>query len=308
MGNEPCISLIIPVFNEHDNLNIMVERIMSLPLDIHQVLFIDDGSTDGTLDLLRVLSTTDTRIQYISFSRNFGHQAALKAGFDNAHGDCVVTLDGDLQHPPELIPRMVEMWKSGADVVQSRRLPERGQTFFKRLTSKCFYKLLNLLSPVHVEQGAADFRLLDAKIVELCKNLPESTLFWRGIIPWLGFNQQYLDYTPASRIHGKSKYSMRKMLRLAVDGILSFSTLPLRFATVAGGVALGLCFIYSIYTIITALSGVAVPGWSSLMCVMLALGGFQLLFQGILGEYIGKIFLQSKHRYPYIVKEKSDDL
>lgn len=308
MKNDPKVSIVIPVLNEKDNIKILVNELLGLPINIQQIIFVDDGSTDDTAAQIKLLSRSDSRIQFISFSKNFGHQAALKAGFDHANGDCVVTMDGDMQHPPEIIPRMLSIWQSGADVVQARRLHEPCLPLFKKFSSKLFYAILNILSPVHIEAGTADFRLLDARIVELCKNFSENALFWRGLIPWLGFNQQFIDYTPRQRFYGRSKYSLKKMLRLALDGIVSFSILPLRFAFMTGLIVLLMCFFYIVYVVIMAISGLSVAGWSSLMCVILALGGFQLIFLGIIGEYIGKIFFQSKQRYIYVIKEKSGGL
>lgn len=299
------LSIVIPVFNEENNIFPLLETLFALHLPITQILFVDDGSTDNTLVRLREATTRDARVQFLSFSRNFGHQAAIKAGLDFADGDCVVTMDGDMQHPPALIPQMVEMWQQGADVVQSRRMSVKNQSFLKKYSSNVYYKVLNVCAAVHVEPGAADFRLLDARIVQICRNLHENTFFWRGLIPWLGFNQQFLDYTPHPRLYGLSKYTFKKMLRLAWEGISSFSLLPLRFATFLGIILFILSFLYGVYVIGCVIAGKAISGWGSLMIVILALGSMQMIFLGLLGEYIGKIFIGFKNRPTYLLKEKS---
>lgn len=302
--NKPSfVSIIIPVFNEEDNIAKITEQIMAVMPYPFEILFIDDGSTDNTLDTIRNLSTIHPELGYISFSRNFGHQIAIKAGLDHANGDCVITMDGDLQHPPQLILKMLKMWEDGADVVHTRRLSEKKQPFFKKYASQVFYRVLNSCASIHVEPGTADFRLLDARIVNICRELHEDNFFWRGLIPWLGFNQQFLDYTPQPRLHGSSKYTMRKMLRLAWDGISSFSLLPLRFATMLGAIFFTACLLYGLYVFICIALGDAVSGWGSLMVAILAIGSIQMIFLGILGEYIGKIFMSTKRRPLYLTKE-----
>lgn len=303
MKKKYSLSIVIPVFNEENNIFPVLNALQSLDLPIQQILFIDDGSTDETLLRLREASACDSTVQFLSFSRNFGHQAAIKAGYDFALGDCIITMDGDMQHPPALIPKMVELWLGGADVVQSRRLPEANQSTFKKYTSHIFYKILNASTAVHVEPGTADFRLLDLRVAKICSSLRENTFFWRGIIPWLGFNQQYIDYTPASRLHGTSKYTLKKMARLAWDGISSFSLMPLRFATVLGSLLFSASLLYGIYVVGCVLFGNAISGWGSLMVAILGLGSMQMLLLGLLGEYTGKIFTNSKNRPPYILKE-----
>ena len=305
MKPDYTVSIIIPVLNEEHNIQHIVDSLLALSLPIEQILFIDDGSTDNTLQKLRELSNLHSCIQFLSFSRNFGHQAAIKAGLDFADGDCVITMDGDMQHPPSLLPEMVALWQQGADIVQTKRLAAYQQSFFKKHSSHYYYKLLNACTAIHIEAGTADFRLLDAKVVKICRNLHETTFFWRGIIPWLGFNQQSISYTPSCRLHGTSKYTLRKMFRLAWEGITSFSLLPLRLAT-----ALGLLFFlfsvaYGVYVIGCVIAGKAISGWGSLMVVSLGLGSMQMILLGLLGEYVGKAFISSKLRPVYLIKETS---
>ena len=300
------LSIIIPVHNEQDNIQPVLDALeKSLGSVNYEIFFIDDGSTDDTLANIKARCLQNEKIQYISFTRNFGHQNALKAGYDHALGDCVVTLDGDLQHPPELIPQMIDMWKSGIDVVQSRRLAEPNQAAFKKYSSGLYYTIFRYCSNVTLASGAADFRLLDRKVVEYCKNSTDDNFFWRGFIPWLGFSQALLDYTPKARLHGSSKYNIPKMFKLAWGGISSFSMLPLRMASVFGGLGLLLSCIYIVYVLVHTLLGNTVPGWSSLMIVLLFFGSAQLLGLGVLGEYLGRVYLKCKNRPSYVVNEKS---
>lgn len=286
------VSIIIPVYNEEENIDIIVQKIVELPIKNKEILFIDDGSTDNTLEKIHNNSKSNTDIKYISLSRNFGHQIALKVGFDYCSGDCAITMDGDMQHPPEVIIEMLERWVYGAEVVHTRRLPEENQSIFKRVTSKYFYKFINFCSSVDIQPGTADFRLLDAKIVQICQQLQEDTFFWRGLIPWMGFKQDYIDYVPNHRLHGKSKYSLKKMVKLAWDGISSFSLLPLRIATVFGVGTFFFCILYIFYALYRAFfTAETVSGWASLIVLLLSISAVQFIFLGILGEYIGKIFM-----------------
>jgi len=303
MKNKYTISVIIPVYNEEKNIEPLLRSLLELQLPIKQILFVDDGSSDGTLVVLQNVSAQYDCVEFISLSRNFGHQAAIKAGFDHARGDCVVTMDGDMQHPPSLLYQMVKIWQEGFDVVQTRRICEYDQNFFKKHTSSFFYKVINFCAGVHIEKGAADFRLLDLKIVEICRDLHEDTFFWRGIIPWLGFEQRFVDYMPQTRLYGSTKYTLKKMLRLAWEGISSFSLLPLRFATLLGGMLFFVSLVYAVYVVICVFLGDAVSGWGSLMIAVLGLGSVQMILLGLLGEYVGKIFMSSKKRPVYIIKD-----
>lgn len=298
------ISIIIPVLNEEKNIPVIIKEIKRcLVGEIFEIIFIDDGSTDATLNVLRNFSLQYSWVHYISLSRNFGHQNAIKAGLDHAHGSCVITMDGDMQHPPAIIPQMLERWRDGADVVHTRRAPEQGQSTFKKISSAYFYRCINACTSVPIESGTADFRLMSERIVSICRSLKDDVLFWRGLIPWMGFRQEYLDYTPNSRIYGSSKYNLKKMCRLAWDGISSFSLLPLRLATIVGGIAFIVSLIYLVYVVYQAVTGAALPGWASLMSVALVLGSIQLIFLGLLGEYVGKIYFSTKHHELYFIKD-----
>ena len=299
------ISIVIPVYNEEDNVRLIAKRLIELLQDENlEILFIDDGSSDATLAILRELSAYPS-IQYLSFSRNFGHQNAIKAGFDFAEGDCVITMDGDLQHPVELLPQMIAMWREGADVVNTRRIKAASPSWFKKFTTFCYYKIFSWCATLPIEPGTADFRLLDRKIVKLCKNAKSDVFFWRGFIPWLGFRQEFIDYEPNVRTHGTSKYKLKKMLHLAWSGISSFSLLPLRLAGLLGTLGLLASGMYFCYILWVYIHGLAVSGWSSLMLTILFFSSIQLISLGVVGEYIGKIYMSTKQRPNYILNETS---
>lgn len=301
------VCIVIPVFNEEQNIPVLIDRIFALDIPYAvRILFVDDGSTDGSLRALKKAAAREPRISFISFSRNFGHQAALKAGFDHADEDCIITMDGDMQHPPDLVGEMLDRWAAGADVVHTVRRQVKGQGFTKKCTSSLFYKLMGMCANVPIQAGTADFRLLDARVVEVCRNLNEGSFFWRGLIPWVGFRQEFIDYTPGQREYGASKYTLRKMARLAWDGISSFSLLPLRIATILGTITLCGCFSYGLYVLYCAIAGKTISGWASLMTTILGLNAIQMIFLGIMGEYIGKIFLNGKRRPTYLIKERSN--
>ncbi len=303
-SSSPSVSVVVPAFNEAENLPVLVETIAGqFERGDFEILIVDDGSTDETTLLLDEMAERLPYVSYISFSRNFGHQNAIKAGLDHARGACVITMDADMQHPPTLLPQMLALWRDGADVVNTCRYDTSESSFFKNTTSKWFYRLLSKCSSMDIHPGSADFRLLDRKVVELCREMKEDVFFWRGLIPWLGFNQVYLDYTPDKRLHGETKYSFCKMLRLAWSGISSFSLLPLRAATIMGGFFLCLSALYLVYTVYCVLSGIALPGWASLMAVLIGMGAVQLICLGVVGEYVGKTYFAAKKRPVYIVKK-----
>jgi dolichol-phosphate mannosyltransferase len=314
MDNKPRVpicSIVIPVMNEEGNVELISKRIIDVfrNNDSYEILFIDDGSTDNTLSILKQLHKSNPKIKYVSFSRNFGHQSALRAALDNAKGDCVVSLDGDLQHPPELIPDMIEKWKTGGyDIVYTIRKEDKKLSFFKRTSSRLFYYVLNKFSDVKIEPGSADFRLLDRKVVDSIRQFQESPLFFRGIIPWVGFRQFAIEYTPQERFSGSSKYSLRKMFSFALNGILSFSVKPLLLSIYLGVTVSFLAFCCGVYAIIQKLFlGYSLPGWVSVIIVISFIGGIQLTGLGIIGVYLGKLFIDSKKRPPYIIREKSND-
>lgn len=299
------VTIVVPVFNEEGNvlpLTLALREVMPVR---YCLLFVDDGSTDQTLKVIKKISTDYPEVRYCSFSRNFGHQAAIKAGLDYSVGECVVTMDGDMQHPPALIPRMLECWRAGHDVVNSRRVDESRCVWGKKLCSDLFYKVLRKIQPIPIESGTADFRLMDRQVVEVCKSLHECAFFWRGIVPWLGFRQVYIDYCSKERFSGQTKYSLRKMLRLAWDGISSFSLLPLRFSMFLGAIGIVGSFLYGLYILYEVFRGVAVAGWASIVLMTIIMGSLQLVMVGVVGEYLGKVFLSVQRRPAYIVKECS---
>ncbi len=272
----------------------------------YEIIFIDDGSTDSTLEEIKKAAKEDPSVKYISFSRNFGHQNALKAGLDHAKGDCVISMDSDLQHPTELIGTLIEKWREGYEVVYTIKKYMETTSFMKRITSELFYKFLNKISSVNIPLGAADFRLLDRKVVDELKKFRENMLFIRGIVAWLGFRQAGIEYVTHIRHAGKSKYTFRKMFSFALQGITSFSVLPLRIAIIVG-VFISFCgFSYTIYALFQKYYfQTAIQGWTSILISILFLGGMQLIFLGLIGEYLGKMFIEAKNRPHYVIKDKS---
>jgi glycosyltransferase involved in cell wall biosynthesis len=304
------LSLVIPTFNEEGNVKRLYEQIKvvlnQLHIDAYEVIFIDDGSSDASLIRIEELRAKDPNVHFLQFSRNFGHQHALKAGLDHASGAAVISLDADLQHPPALIAEMVALWRTGAEVVYTRRQDKQNIGFFKKLSAKAFYWLANRLSEVPIEEGTADFRLLDRKVVTAIKTFKESHLFLRGLIPTLGFKQVAIDYEPAARFSGKSKYSFAKMLHFAINGITSSSAKPLYFSIYLGLFFAFLAFVYGCYAIyIAVFTNAAITGWTSLIASVLFIGGIQMILIGIVGIYLGKLFVQSKQRPTYIIKSET---
>jgi dolichol-phosphate mannosyltransferase len=300
------ISIVVPACNEEGNIPILIEtvdQVMSkLPYD-YQLIFVDDGSSDGTLALLKAISANNTHIRYIGLSRNFGHQNALKAGLDLAGGDAVIMMDGDMQHPPALIPILLEQWEAGNDIVYTIRKDHQDMPMMKRKTSNMFYNLINNLSDIELEQGTADFRLMDRRVVDVFREFKETDLFLRGLVKWMGFKQSGIEYEPAERLKGKSKYTMKKMIRFALQGITSFSTKPLYIATYLGMSFSLISLLYVPYIIYSYYFGQAISGWTSIIATIAFFGGLQLMILGIIGMYLGKLFQQSKQRPHYIVKE-----
>ncbi len=305
------ISLVVPVFNEQDCVVEMCARVEAAlePSGLeYELIFVNDGSTDQTIERIQSAAAANSRIRYVSFSRNFGHQMALFAGVDHAKGDVVVSLDGDLQHPPELIPSLVEKWREGYDVVYTVRTGNDGHAI-KEAVSGAFYWLMRALTGVDVATGGADFRLLDRKVADVLRNCEERFVFVRGLVPWLGFRRAGVEYQADARFAGQTKYLPGRMIRFALDGIFSFSILPLRLISAlgAGTVALGL--VYGLYSIIVRLIlKDAVSGWTSLIIVILVFSGTQLLSLGILSEYVGRIYEEVKHRPRYIVDHATAEL
>jgi dolichol-phosphate mannosyltransferase len=304
------LSLVIPTFNEEGNVQRLYQEIRAvlaqLQLEHYEFIFIDDGSSDASLHNIEALRAQDPKVHYLQFSRNFGHQPALKAGLDHARGAAVISLDADLQHPPALIADMLHHWRNGAEIVYTRRQDKQNVGFFKKMSAKAFYWLANRLSEVPIEEGTADFRLLDRKVVDAIKSFKESHLFLRGLIPTLGFKQVALDYEAAARHSGQSKYSFGKMLRFAINGITSSSAKPLYFSIYLGLFFAFLAFVYGCYAIyIAVFTNAAITGWTSLIASVLFIGGIQMILIGIVGIYLGKLFVQSKQRPTYIIKTET---
>ncbi|TCZ67080.1 glycosyltransferase family 2 protein [Flaviaesturariibacter aridisoli] len=303
------VDIVIPVFNEAENIAGLVAAVQAvmdgLPYNYGFIL-VDDGSSDGTLSVLQGLSAHDPRVRYRSFSRNFGHQAALKAGLDASTGDCAISLDGDFQHPPELIPQLLQHWEEGYDVVYTLRRDEDKQAgSMKRWTSDQFYNFMNRMADLDLEKGSADFRLLDRKCVRVLQKMQEHEPFFRGLVKWIGFRQVAVEYQPAARRAGRSKYTFRKMMRFALQGITSFSTKPLFFAAYLGFVFAMASVLYLPYALISYYFGHVVNGWTSVIVTITFFGGLQLCILGIMGLYLGKVFMQGKDRPMYLVKEET---
>jgi len=294
--------------NEEGNIRFLIERIVNIVSRYpdYELIFIDDGSTDNSLKIIQEERTRNEKIHFISFSRNFGHQHALRAGLDYATGDCVISMDGDMQHPPELISKLVEKWQEGYEIVYTLRKDDPKLSFTKRKTANIFYFIINHFSDVKIEKGAADFRLLDKGVIKIIKTIKESNLFMRGMVSWLGFKQYGISYLPEERHWGKTKYTLGKMIKFAITGITSFSNKPLHISTMLGYIIATLAFLYGIYAIIMKIfADNTISGWTSVLTIVSFIGGIQLIMIGILGEYIGKLFIETKRRPNYIIKEKS---
>jgi len=270
----------------------------------YELLFIDDGSTDHTQEVLLDLCSRDQRVKILEFSRNFGHQAAICAGLDYADGDAVIMMDADLQHPPEKIGELLGKWKEGYDIVYTVRKDHQSLSRFKRISSRLFYRVINRLSSTSITDNAADFRLMDKKVVAEFRNLRESNKFLRGLVSWVGFRQCSIEYQADRRQSGESKYSLWKMLKFAFDGITSFSAFPLHVSTVLGICVSLFSFLYAGYAVyIRLFTDRALPGWASVLVAVLFLGGVQLLSLGVIGEYLNRIYTEVKARPAYIVRK-----
>lgn len=303
------ISVVVPSYNEQDNVAILFEKVSEqLSGYDFEVIFVDDGSSDKTLENLIKLSHEYKSVKYLSFSRNFGHQAALRAGLKAAKGSVVISMDADLQHPPSLIPTLLSKWKEDKyEVVYTVRKDTAETGRMKRTTSSMFYRILNFFSGLKMEEGAADFRLLDRKVVNVINAQQESDIFLRGYISWIGFKQIGVPYTPAKRFSGKSKYNFKRLISLAGKGVTQFSIKPLRFAHLLAVVAFLISFIYVLYAAAVAISGHAIPGWLSLVVLFVFMQGVQFLLLGLIGEYLGRTFMQTKNRPEFIISKSSDD-
>jgi glycosyltransferase involved in cell wall biosynthesis len=300
------ISLIVPVYNEEDAIPFFYQAVRNFkPLSKYdiEIVFINDGSKDSTPEIVRALSIADPLVVLINFSRNFGKEPALFAGLDYATGDAVIPIDVDLQDPIEVIPQLIHKWQLGADVVLAKRTDRSSDVFLKRLSADVFYKINNMLAETRIEENVGDFRLMSKQVVEAIKTLPERKLFMKGILGWVGFNTEIVEYTRAKRVAGLTKFNGWKLWNFALEGITSFSTVPLRIWTYVGFSIAAIAFLYSFWMVLDKLIwGNPVPGYPSLIAVTLFLGGIQLIGIGVLGEYIGRIYMETKARPRYIVK------
>ncbi len=306
--HRPAVDLVVPVFNEQEAVPAfhrqLRQAIDPLPYDF-SILYVDDGSTDATRGCLAEIAAADRRVAVVELSRNFGHQAALTAGLDRCDGDYVITLDGDCQHPPELIPEMLRLAESGYEVVLTQRREENGLSPIKRRTSAIFYKLLNRIGDTHVLPGSADFRLLARPVVLSLRGMREYHRFLRGMVAWVGFRAIILPYAQPERVGGTSKYTLRKMLRLSADAVFSFSLVPLYIGISIGAIFLLLALAEMAYVLsfwVTGQQASLAPGWSSLMFVLLVVGGSLMITVGLIGLYIGYIFQEVKRRPIYVVR------
>lgn len=308
MGNKRLISIVVPTFNEEGNIDKLYSEVNKhLKKEMFEILYVNDGSSDGSLAAIMKLSKRHDNVRYLSFSRNFGHQAALRAGLKAAKGDVVISMDADLQHPPGLLPTLIDEWSKGGQVVYTVRKDTTSTPFLKRLSSRSFYKVINFLSGLNIKEGAADFRLLDRKVVDVICAQNEADIFLRGYIDWIGFKQVAVPYVPAERFSGQSKYNFKKMLNLAGKGVTQFSVKPLRLAFGLAFSAFLIAIGYAIYSVIATITGHAVPGWLSLVVLFVFLQGVQFLLLGLMGEYLGRTFMQTKNRPEYIVDQTSED-
>ena len=309
MGLKKTISIVVPAYNEAGNIVLLFQKICSvfegLPQYNFEVIYVNDGSNDSTCTVLHKLASSYKNIKFIDFSKNFGHQMAVKAGIDHAFGDAVISIDGDLQHPPELIKVLIEEWEKGYDVVYTLRTYCSEEPATKRWTSKLYYKVLKVVADVEIEEGSADFRLIDKKVADIFRKIEDTDPFLRGLIKWMGFSRKAIRYQADQRFSGSSTYNFKKMMQLAVSGITSFSTKPLHIAVYLGFFFAMASILYIPYVIWAFVSGTEISGWASLIMTVVFFGGLHLVILGVLGIYIGKIFKQTKHRPNYIIKEKN---
>ena len=305
------ITILIPCYNEEQNLPLIYPELVKL-MDSNQayeweLLFVNDGSHDGTLELLHQLREKDGRVNFVSLSRNFGKEVAMLAGFDYAKGDCLVIIDADLQDPPSLIPEMIHWWEQGYDDVYARRKSRGKESWLRKRLSMMFYRLLQQSSRFDVLQNVGDFRLLDRRCVNALKRMRESERYTKGMYSWIGFKKKEIEFDRGDRQAGKSSWNYRQLFSLAIDGITSFSSLPLRISTIAGFFISMMAFIYMMVVFVKKLIwGNPVQGYPSLLVIILFLGGIQLLSLGIIGEYIGRIYSESKNRPDYFVDEYNE--
>lgn len=304
------ISVVIPMYYEEEVADICYKRVVNNLKKLsdkysYEIIFINDGSKDSTLEILKKIASNDDNVKIISFSRNFGHQAAVTAGIRNVTGDAIIIMDADLQDPPELFEGMIEKWEEGYDVVYGKRKTREGESIFKLLTARMFYNTLNKLSEIEIPKDTGDFRLVDRKVIDVIATLPEHNKFLRGLFSWVGFNQYAYEYNRVNRVAGKTKYPFKKMFKLATDGVLSFSAKPLKIVGAIGIFSVIFSIIILIYSIVSYMFKLnsLTPGWTSIMCTMTFIGGIILISLWMIGEYIARIYEESLGRPEYIIDE-----
>ena len=302
------VTVLIPAYNEEEVLGFLFDRLDGIATSIKnykfEFLFVNDGSRDNTLEIIKSQAKKDSRVSYINLSRNFGKEIAMIAGIDHVRGDAMVIIDADLQDPPELIPEMIKHWEEGYDDVYARRSSREGETWLKKKTSELFYKTLQLSTNIPIQIDTGDFRLLDRRCIDALKQFRESQRNTKAMFSWIGYKKKEILYNRDPRLAGTTKWNYRKLSNLAIDGITSFTTAPLRIATITGLMISAISFLYIIYLLVRPLFGVSTgAGYSSTLAVILFMGGVQMLFLGIIGEYIGRIFNETKNRPLYFIEE-----
>ncbi|MFW5713892.1 MAG: glycosyltransferase family 2 protein [Brevefilum sp.] len=312
-NNYPEISIVVPVYNESEIINdfhAQLAAVLDTLKNKSKIWYVDDGSDDGTAEVLAALADRDAQVRVLTLSRNFGHQAALTCGLDHAEGEVIITMDGDGQNPPEMIPEMLNLFQAGYDIVIGQRQVGTEEPFFKRVSSRFFYQLINRIGNLDITPNAADFRLLSRKVVDGLKKMPEYHRFLRGMISWVGFKSVILPYTPKSRLGGESKYTLKKMLKLAGDAIFSFSLVPLHIGLAIGGLFYFLALLEAIYVLsfwVTGNQPQLEPGWSSLMFMLLIVGGTLTTVVSFIGIYVGYIFQEVKNRPIYLLRDTEEE-
>lgn len=305
----PKVSVVIPMYYEEEVAEECYKRVKNVLISLkdyeHEILFVNDGSKDKTLEILESIAEKDKQVKVISFSRNFGHQCAVTAGLQYVTGDAIVVIDADLQDPPELIPDMLTLWKQGNEVIYAKRKTREGESKFKLLTAKMFYRILNGLSDVEIPADTGDFRLVDRKVVDVINSMPEHNKFLRGLFSWVGFKQQPFEYERKERFAGKTKYPLKKMVKLASDGIISFSTKPLKIVGGLGIITIIISILLLLYSIVSYIFNLnqLTPGWTSIMVAITLFSGVQLLSIWIISEYLARIYDESKKRPQYIISK-----
>ncbi len=312
MDDKKLVTILVPAYNEKDVLNMLYDRLQKIMNENSkydfEILFVNDGSKDNTLEIIKELRDKDKRVCFVNLSRNFGKETAMIAGLDYCKGDCVIILDADLQDPPELIPEMLKYWEDGYDDVYAKRRSRKGESFFKKFTSKMYYKILQKVTNVEIQKDTGDFRLLDRRCVEALKSMRESQRYTKGLFSWIGYKKKEILFDRDPRAAGETKWNYGKLIGLSIDGLTSFTTAPLRMSAILGILVSLIGFIYMLVIIIKTLAfGIDSPGYASMMVVTLFLGGIQLIFLGVIGEYLGRAFNESKSRPLYFIDSYNEE-